>query len=73
MKKPVVYDGDIPKYADVMTVEHFKENVADGGFIDDDGIGHPVRDKKQDMWTNVLPSDIENIPSDATHIAWYNR
>ncbi len=55
-----------------MTVAAFKERVADGAFIDYDGFGSPLKDGRM---ADVLfyPSQVEELPPDATHILWYNR
>ena len=58
---------------DVYTVEEFKELAKDGAFIDYDGHGYPVKDKLADRSIMIRPSKVKNIPSDATHIVWYNR
>jgi hypothetical protein len=58
---------------DVYTIDEFKEHCESGGFIDYDGFGHPVKDSKCDPSFIVKPSEIENIPVDATHVVWYNR
>jgi len=58
---------------DVYTLEDFIDCVKSGGFIDDDGFGHPVKDDKMNMDIWVKPSRLEEIPADATHIVWYNR
>jgi hypothetical protein len=58
---------------DVYTVADFRERVRDHLFIDYDGFGHPVKDGKCDPRIDVIPSRVEDIPADATHIVWYNR
>lgn len=58
---------------DVYTVQEFKDCCEDGGFIDYDGYGHPVRDNKSDNSIYIKPSELQNIPDDATHIVWFNR
>lgn len=58
---------------DVYTAEEFRLCVKGGGFIDYDGYGHPVKDKKADPSINIYPSKIKEIPADATHIVWFNR
>jgi hypothetical protein len=58
---------------DVYTVEAFKDNVFCGLFIDYDGHGYPVKDKHADTSIVIYPSELYNIPEDATHIVWYNR
>lgn len=68
-----MYSNPVPDYADVMTVEEFKEAVKHGSFIDYDGFGHPVKDGMEDEKIYIYPSKIHEIPEDATHIAWYNK
>jgi hypothetical protein len=57
----------------LFTVEEFRDDVEDGGFIDYDGSGHPVKDGMMCATFCVLPSEVHLIPEDATHIQWYNR
>lgn len=68
-----MYSELIPDYADIMTIEEFKEEVKGGMFIDYDGFGHPVKDGMEDEKIYIYPSKIHEIPEDATHIAWYNK
>ena len=58
---------------DVYTVGEFRACTKSKSFIDYDGHGHPVRDGKCDPDITIIPSCIEEIPVDATHIVWYNR
>jgi len=58
---------------DVYTVEEFREQVETQGFVDYDGWGYPVKDSKADESILVKPSRVDEIPSDATHIVWYNQ
>lgn len=58
---------------DVYTIEEFRGFVKDGAFIDYDGDGHPVKDKLADWRIYIKPSNLSNIPIDATHIVWFNR
>lgn len=58
---------------DVYTIKEFIACVKSGGFIDYDGHGHPVKNKKADGSIHVKPSRLIEIPDDATHIVWYNR
>lgn len=57
---------------DVYTVEEFRRFVKEGGFIDSDGSGCPVKNKKAARW-EIMPSRLHEIPPDATHIVWYNK
>lgn len=67
------YSEALPKYGDLMTVQDFLETCASGGFIDYDGIGHPVKDGKMMVSFDVKPSKRKDIPKDATHVMWFNR
>jgi hypothetical protein len=58
---------------DVYTVKEFLKHVKCHAFIDYDGYGHPVKDGKCDPSIDILPSKVDEIPKDATHIVWYNR
>lgn len=58
---------------DVYTVEEFRQYVEDGSFIDYDGHGYPVKDGLADKTKWIYPSEVKNIPADATHIVWYNK
>lgn len=59
---------------DVYTVAEFLEHVENGSFIDYDGFGHPVKDRKADQSITIKPSSAKvNLPKDATHVIWYNR
>lgn len=67
-----IYDQEIPKYGDMMTVSDFIDSVEGGSFCDSDGVGHPVKDDKM-SGVLVYPSGYERIPKDATHIIWFNK
>lgn len=67
-----MYNHEIPDYGDVMTVKEFKEEVECGMFGDYDGSGKPAKDGKMSH-QDIKPSKIEEIPSDATHIVWFNK
>ena len=58
---------------DVYTVEEFKRLVQGGMFVDYDGFGNPVKDGLADRGNWIKPSRIEEIPTDATHVVWYNK
>lgn len=58
---------------DVYTIEEFRQLVESRMFVDYDGFGEPVRDGKSDPSICIKPSRLDQIPSDATHIVWYNR
>ncbi len=67
-----MYNKTIPRYAEIMTVYEFKQYVKSGAIIDYDGFGNPVRDHKMSAMT-ISASQVDKIPADATHMAWYNR
>lgn len=58
---------------DVYTVEEFRSKCQSGAFVDYDGFGHPVRDSKCDPNVYVFPSEVDEIPADATHVVWFNK
>ena len=59
---------------DVYTIDEFIESVHNRSFVDYDGFGHPVKDGMEDRGVCIYPSTASvSIPSDATHIVWYNR
>lgn len=58
---------------DVYTVAEFRELCEDGSLVDYDGFGYPVRDSKANQKIRIRPSEVDQIPEDATHIVWYNR
>lgn len=58
---------------DVYTIDEFKRFVEKSAFIDYDGWGYPVKNKKYDGDIQIQPSTINKIPNDATHIIWFNR
>lgn len=69
-----VFEDDVPEYGDVMSLEHFIDNVESGGFIDYDGLGRYVKDGKESN-IDIYPSDVKNktIRKDFDTIVWYNR
>lgn len=77
--KPVVFSvtgtyGCMPKGEDdVYTIEEFKKFCDMGSFIDSDGHGYPVKDRLTDTSVIIVPSLLNHIPADATHIVWYNK
>lgn len=67
------YDQKLPDYGELLTVLEFRESCEHGYFIDYDGSGHPVKDGKMARKVTILPSKLDEIPKDATHIMWFNR
>ena len=72
IKKPVY--SKISDFGDIMTLEHFKENVECGGFIDYDGYGHYVKDGKESN-IEIYPSDVKagKVRENFDTIVWFNR
>lgn len=58
---------------DLFTIQSFRESVRDGFLIDDDGFGYPAKDGMMDSDTTIYPSELFNIPKDATHVVWFNK
>ena len=58
---------------DVYTVEEFKDLCRSGAFVDYDGFGYPVKDSHADPRAWIQPSNLADIPKDATHIVWFSR
>lgn len=67
------YDEEIADDDDVYSVKDFKDAVAQGVFVDYDGFGSPAKNNKTCRSVIVLPSQVDRIPHDATHIVWYNK
>lgn len=67
------YNQKAPSYAEIMTVEDFKESCQSGFFSDYDGSGYPVRNGYENRKIQIYPSNRHDIPADATHISWYNK
>ena len=65
---------EIPDYADVMSIEEFKDSCLWGGFINSDGTGRYVKDgKESDIY--IYPSDFKHnfVREDFDSVAWYNK
>lgn len=58
---------------DVYTVEEFIECVLTCSFTDSDGFGYPVKNRMADESIVIVPSKVDQIPKDATHIVWFNQ
>ena len=67
------YNDEIPDFGAVMTVKEFEESVEDNGFTDYDGAGCPVKDGMMCNAYNISPSAMDRIPTDATHVVWFNK
>lgn len=66
---PIDEDYDV-----LMTVEEYFFDVKGGAIIDYDGYGHPATKQGKDTSIRINPSEGKTkIPSEATHIVWYNR
>ncbi len=57
----------------LFTLQEFKEMVENGALIDYDGYGNPSNGTHHDWDIIIRPSELSEIPSDATHILWFNR
>ncbi|QGH74950.1 hypothetical protein MAL1_00204 [Bacteriophage DSS3_MAL1] len=57
----VPYDRDLPDYGDLMTVEEWVGCCEEGGFIDYDGSGHPVRAQRVEWKEGMDPSGFPTI------------
>lgn len=68
-----MYTRPLHEYGDLMTVREFIDACQQGGFIDDDGYGYPVKDGMMDPSSPIYPSLVKRIPTDATHVHWFNR
>ena len=71
-----VYDKTKASIAVLMTVEEFREDAANKTIMNDDGVGHPVKDGMEDKLYYIYPSRYffgNHIPRDATHVNWYNK
>lgn len=69
--------GPIPEYADVMTIEAFRSDVAIAALIDTDGHGYYVKNNNEYHNCQAF-CDIEHINKQEaeysfTHVAWYNK
>lgn len=67
-----MYTINVSEYGDLFTVEDFCKFVKSGSIINYDGTGYPVRDGKE-CREEINCCRLEDIPKDATHIAWYNK
>lgn len=75
-------DGEIrfemidPELGEKMTLKDFLQCVDSGGFIDYDGFGHLATETRVSnivVYPSMIFKRIEEVPSWATHIVWYNR
>ncbi len=65
---------EIPDYGDVMPLADFIQCVEDGIFLDYDGHGYYVKDKKESN-IMIIPSDVEynSVRKDFDTIVWFNK
>ncbi len=68
-----IYDQWIDPADDVYTVDQFRAFVKAGHLFDCDGTGSPAKGGFQSSQVTVLPSKLEALPLDATHVVWHNR
>ena len=64
------YNQPVPSYGDLFSIQEWLSLVEEESFIQYDGMGHYVKDGMMDSC-----SDCFNFPppSDATHVAWFNK
>ena len=67
------YCEEVPKYADVMSLDEWEELVSEGAFTDEDGFGNYAKeiDGKLMSCTDEVFGGFK--PESATHVAWYNK
>jgi hypothetical protein len=58
---------------EIMKIDDFISCCRDGFFTDYDGFGYPVKGTLANRHMRIYPSNLSIIPSDATHIVWYNK
>tara|TARA_Y100000310_G_scaffold321546_1_gene379310 strand:+ start:2064 stop:2540 length:477 start_codon:yes stop_codon:yes gene_type:complete len=63
------YISDIPNYGDVFTREEFVEMVSTGFLVSSDGYGRPAKDG---MMSESRLDSINVVPTEATHVVWFN-
>lgn len=68
----IIFDQVADKYADIMPIEEFKECVACGAFIPDDGIGYLGTETHYTYQSSVWNWGSFALEG-ATHVHWYNR
>lgn len=67
------YVFSLPKNGHQMSVAEFKECVTGRLFLDYDGHAIPVKGDKCDQRQIIRPSNVDDIPADATSVIWFNR
>jgi hypothetical protein len=70
------YTRPTPDYGDIMTVDEWLDCVRNGSFVDYDGSGGAARMVKGKLAMEtryIYPSACDKLPSDATHVVWFNR
>jgi hypothetical protein len=60
----------IPDYAHLMPISEWRDSVAGGLFVPDDGIGRWATGDTMDDSSDVWAGD---APEWATHVAWFNK
>lgn len=56
-----------------MTRKNYVQCVESGLFIDDDGMGYPMKNGQADKSFIVSPSELDKLPADCTHVIWFNK
>lgn len=69
----MAYDKIPDEYAHLMTLQEYFESCRMGLFTDYDGFCYPVKDGLVDESEQYSPSELVFMPTDMTHIVWYNK
>jgi hypothetical protein len=68
------FNDPVPDYADVFSLDEFRDIVASGGIVNDDGCGHWVKDGKMSRdFINCAKLGPYYVPEGVTHVAWFNK
>ena len=68
-----MFNVEVDKYSDVMTIEEFADCVKAGAFIPYDGDGYFGTGSHYSYDTSVWKTFRNGPPEGATHVHWYNR
>ena len=84
-KMPLIFERDsqsepqwdtVPDFADLMTLDEFKQHCDSGGFIDLDGSGFysdGIRESSMCAPPSMIKRGLIIKRPDFTHISWYNK
>lgn len=65
--------NSMDRYGKKISINYFLDECKSKNLTDYDGFGYPCKNDLIDRTTMIKPSNIYNIPEDATEIIWYNR